>query len=152
MGMHSESPAHRALQVWQSRQRADGSLLAVLVLAAVIVTLRFAVCPGPDSAWLMGIVLVALGMACLRLLNSASMVIRIREACNPAFAPEIIEAEILDVYEHPCALDAPGAQCTSTFWLSPPGDWAFEAAPQFSSQLKRIGQGAHSRARNRGWC
>lgn len=153
MDLRSEMSARRALQICQSRQRADGRLVTVLVIAAVVPTLRFVFSPSLGSAWVMGIFLFALGMACLRLLNSAALVVSIRDCSNPRFGPEIVEAEILDVYERPVALDAPLAQSTSAFWLATANDRRqLDPQQEFSSPLLRIGQGSYCRARNRGRC
>jgi hypothetical protein len=130
MKENPEMGSRLALRVCQSRQEADGSLASMLVVASLIPVILFFVSPGPASAWVMGIFLFALGLACLRLVNSAAMVIRIREAQRPRIEPEILDAEILDVYEHPGVLDMPGGKSTTTLWLARPS-YCHTGTPEF---------------------
>jgi hypothetical protein len=152
MDLRSDKSAQQALQIWQARQNTDGGLVAVLAIAASIPTLRFVLSPDPQSAWVMCIFLVALGMAAFHLVNSAAMVARIRESFDATFSPqhamsEIIEAQILDVYEQPGALKFP--RSTSAYWL--PGSNGRISDPQhdISLQLLRIEEDRNCQARNR---
>jgi hypothetical protein len=85
--------------MWELRQRTDGLVAAVLVVVSVIPVLRFLLSPAPVPAGVMGVFLLALGIACVRLLRSAAMVVRIRNSLYRPFAPEIIEAEVLDAFD-----------------------------------------------------
>jgi len=86
--------------MWQFRQKADGYLALLMVFAALFPVLHFLFSPSPAAAWVMSFFLLALAIACLRLLSSALMVVRIRNFLQPAVAPEIIEAEIVDPLDH----------------------------------------------------
>jgi hypothetical protein len=140
MKEHPEMGSRLTLRVWQSRQRADGSLVSVLVVASLIPVTVFLFSPGPGSAWVMGIFLFTLLLASLRLVNSAAMVVRIREAQYPRIEPEIVDAEILDVYEHPGVLDMPIGKSTSALWLPRPiysytGESEIRRRQEVSSQI-----------------
>jgi hypothetical protein len=135
---------NQTLQIWQSRQQSDGSLAGVLLVSSAFTVVCFLASPGPGPAFVMGLFLAALAVACARLLNSASMVVRLRGGSAPArLAPEIIEAEVLDVYEAPSGLQFPSGQSTVAFWLpsSAGHGGAFSPAPYLPSRTRRIGWG-----------
>ena len=70
----------QALRIWRSRQKADGFLIAGVLAIAVIALLYFVVQPGQTTATVMIVSLVALILACARLIQSASNVVRLRHA------------------------------------------------------------------------
>jgi hypothetical protein len=145
MDLSSKDPSRTVFQQLQARQRADGNLLTALVVAAVFVTLRFAWCPGPDSAFVMALFFVAVVVASVRLLASAARIVQIRQSRQPGDDPQpVIDVEILDVYEHPAGLGAPAFQTTSAWWLPEP------RRQVFSSQSTQIVPAAYLQARNRG--
>ena len=59
----SNSDFRYVLDVWQARQKADGTLVSVLAIATVVPVIRFLISPGLASAWIMGIFLFAVCMA-----------------------------------------------------------------------------------------
>ena len=133
----------QAFGIWQARQKADGCLASVLVVAAFVPMARFFLSPSPASAWVMGIFFLALGMACVRLLNSAARVVRIRQSLSPGFVPKVVDAEILDVYEHPGRFDVPSGQSINVFWFAaaschPAGKTEFPSPEESASPMQRI--------------
>jgi hypothetical protein len=150
MDPHFNSSPAAALQIWQSRQRADGNLLTALVVVGVLVTARFVYSPGVDSAFVMAIVFVAVGMGCMRLLNSAARVVQIHDYFRPQLTQQIVDVEVLDVYEHPIGLNAPIIQTTSAYWLPGARGQEFDRQPAFVPQSLQISQGAYGDARKRG--
>jgi hypothetical protein len=96
MSERSEMNRRHALRIWQFRQKTDGHLALLMVFVTAIPVLHFFFTPSPATAGVMFCFLLALGAACLRLLNSASMVVRIRNSLQPQIAPEIIEAETVN--------------------------------------------------------
>jgi hypothetical protein len=91
----------------------------------------------------MGIFFLALGMACMRLLNSAATVVRIRQSLSPGFATKVVDAEILDVYERPGRLDVPGGQSINVFWFAaaschPAEQSEFPGPAESTSPMQRI--------------
>jgi hypothetical protein len=96
MNEHSEIELRRALGTWQARQRMDGYVAAVAVFLSVFPVLHFLVSPGRANAWAMGLFLLFLSIACLRLLRSAAKVVAIRSTLCPRIVPEVIEAEVID--------------------------------------------------------
>ena len=118
MNRHPELASSSGLRIWQARQNADGLLASVLLFASAVPVICFVISAGPATAFVMVMFLVALAMACVRLLNSAAMVARIRASSIPCFAPEEIASEILDVYEKPAGLEIPATQSTNPLWLS----------------------------------
>ncbi len=107
MTERSEIGLRHALKDWQSRQRADGNLAAVLVLASIFPTVYFLCAPSPVTASVMGLFLCALGIACFRLLNSAAQVVEIRDRLQPRFAASVIEVEVLPIFSHPAGMEEP---------------------------------------------
>ena len=109
------------LDVWKARQSADGTLLAVIAIATIVPVVRFFIEPGLAAAWVLGIFLFAVCLACMRLLNSAATVVKLQESVSAAPAPQIVDAEILDVYERPGRIEFGGTRSTSAYWLAKPG-------------------------------
>ena len=68
----------QALRIWRSRQKADGFLVAGVLATAFIALLYFVIQPGQAAATVMVVSLVALALACARLIQSAANVVRIR--------------------------------------------------------------------------
>jgi hypothetical protein len=120
MDLNSEASARHVLQIWQSRQTCDGVLVAVLAIASAVPAFVFVFAPAAGTAGVLALFLFALGLACARLIDSAARVVRIRGSFRREPLPEIIEAEILDVYEHPGALYAATPQSASAFWIASP--------------------------------
>ena len=135
----SNSDFRYVLDVWQARQKADGTLVSVLAIATVVPVIRFLISPGLASAWIMGIFLFAVCMACVRLLNSAAMVVKLRESSQVRAVPQIVDAEILDVYEHPGGLEFQSGQSTTAFWLAAPGR-QFSGQSSFTPQQQFVPQ------------
>jgi len=133
MNERSNGSYRSALEVWEARQSADGTLVSVLAIATVFPVGRFLFAPGAASAWVMGIFLLAVCMACARLLNSAAMVVRCRAASPARVATQSAADEVvLDVYERAGGLDYQTGRSTSAFWLPTPG-WHY-GAPTGSQQ------------------
>lgn len=153
-GPFSNSDFRHTREAWQARQKADGRLVAVLAVATVVPVARFFITPGLPSAWVMGIFLFAVCLSCVRLLNSAAMVVKLREAAPVAALAQIVDAEILDVYEYPGAIDFQNTRSTSTYWLATPG-WQYTAQPgfgsrhPFASELRPTKDGVPGRASRR---
>jgi len=68
----------RAFRQWQLRQKSDGSMVSIMALITLITVVNFLAAPGAGSAVFMAVFLLALGMACRRLLISAAKVVAIR--------------------------------------------------------------------------
>ena len=68
----------QALRIWRSRQKADGFLVAGVLAIAFGTLLFFIVQPSQVAATVMVVSLVALALACARLIQSAASVVRIR--------------------------------------------------------------------------
>src|SRR5215831_14957819 len=94
MHERSEIALRRALRQWQARQRNDGCLTAILVFISLLATLRFVFSHSTASAFVMGLFLVALVAACLRLLHSAARIVAIRKMLDPGLAQAIIGVEV----------------------------------------------------------
>jgi hypothetical protein len=91
-----EIELRRALRTWQARQRTDGYVEAMAVILSAFPVLHFLVSPDRPTVWVMGLFLLILTIACLRLLRSAAKVAAIRTTLCPKIVPEVIEAEVID--------------------------------------------------------
>ena len=74
----SQTEIRQALRIWRSRQTTDGFLVAGAVAVTVILLLYFIFQPGQGAATILVVSLVAMILACARLIQSAANVVRIR--------------------------------------------------------------------------
>ncbi len=87
MDLISEVATRQTLQIWESRQKTDGTLLTAVSLASLVPVVTFALTPGAATAWTLGLFLFALAYAAKRLIESTSKVARLRHSLQ--FAPSL---------------------------------------------------------------
>jgi len=79
MNPQTKSELMGELWRWKSRQKCDGYLVLGMVIITLFPYANFLVSPGAATKLIMGLFLVGLVIACVRLLNSASKVAELRK-------------------------------------------------------------------------
>ena len=67
-----------ALAIWESRQKSDGILVLAAVAMAILSLVCFAASPGQASGTFLVFSIVTIVLACARLFQSASNVVRLK--------------------------------------------------------------------------
>ncbi|HZL44554.1 MAG TPA: hypothetical protein VFD66_14885 [Verrucomicrobiae bacterium] len=120
--MQSRTASGQIIEAWQQRQKKDGGLVTALAITSTIPAVRFFCSPDAASAWVLMVFLVALGLAILRLIQSASTVVNLRPSSLSPSVPA--RAQIMGGYENLADYDALQVQSVAGCWM----------APQYSAQ------------------
>jgi hypothetical protein len=115
--MQTRTGSGQIIQAWQQRQKKDGRLVATLAITSIIPAVRFFCSPDSAAAWVMIMFLIALWLAIVRLIQSASTVVNLRPSSLSQFLPERVQ--IMDGYEHAADFKALQVQSVAGCWMTP---------------------------------
>jgi hypothetical protein len=101
MSERDEINLWRAQKTWQAKQNSSGAMTMTLCALSVGAFLYFATAPSQESASILAVLLVALIMACIRLVSCAAKVVETQTSLQPVrIQSDIVDVEVVETPRH----------------------------------------------------